>query len=119
MKAAVVKDFNEGYEVCEVDVPQPANPTSPLWTESDQSTHTASAAPAIHARTRGSSSARSGLILESTPYDEVAPPFCPGATVYGALLASGVKRGEWIALGGLGYLGVQYDQTRGAKVVAI
>lgn len=61
-------------------------------------------------------------IPESIPYDEAAPLFCAGATVYGALLASGVQKGEWIALvgiGGLGHLGVQYAKTMGAKVIAI
>ncbi|KAJ5633464.1 hypothetical protein N7490_009803 [Penicillium lividum] len=56
------------------------------------------------------------------PFVEAAPLFCAGATVYGALLASGVKKGDWIAIvgiGGLGHLGVQYAKTMGAKVIAI
>ena len=61
-------------------------------------------------------------VPESIRWEEAAPLFCAGATVYGALLASGVKRGEWIAvvgIGGLGHLGVQYAKALGAKVIAI
>lgn len=61
-------------------------------------------------------------IPESIPFDEAAPLFCAGATVYGALLASGVKKGDWLAIvgiGGLGHLGVQYAKAMGAKVIAI
>lgn len=53
---------------------------------------------------------------------EAAPLFCAGATVYGAILASGVKAGQWLAIvgaGGLGHLGVQYGKAMGAKVIAI
>ncbi|KAJ5933306.1 hypothetical protein N7454_005635 [Penicillium verhagenii] len=61
-------------------------------------------------------------IPESISFDEAAPLFCAGATVYGALLASGVKTGDWLAMigiGGLGHLGVQYAKMMGAKVIAI
>ena len=61
-------------------------------------------------------------VPQSIRWEEAAPLFCAGATVYGALLASGVKRGEWIAIvgiGGLGHLGVQYAKALGAKVIAI
>lgn len=61
-------------------------------------------------------------IPESIPWDEAAPLFCAGATVYGALLASGVKKGQWLAIvgiGGLGHLGVQYAKAMGANVIAI
>jgi len=61
-------------------------------------------------------------IPESISWVEAAPLFCAGATVYGALLASGVKKGQWLALvgiGGLGHLGVQYAKALGANVIAI
>ncbi|OQD77128.1 hypothetical protein PENDEC_c003G02878 [Penicillium decumbens] len=61
-------------------------------------------------------------IPESIPWDEAAPLFCAGATVYGAILASGVKQGQWLAvvgIGGLGHLGVQYAKALGANVIAI
>lgn len=61
-------------------------------------------------------------VPESIPSDEAAPLFCAGATVYGELLASGVKAGHWLAIvgiGGLGHLGVQYAKALGCKVIAI
>lgn len=61
-------------------------------------------------------------IPESIDWAEAAPLLCAGATVYGALLASGVKAGEFIAIvgiGGLGHVGVQYAKALGAKVIAI
>lgn len=61
-------------------------------------------------------------IPESIPWEEAAPLFCAGATVYGAILASGVKPGQWLAMvgiGGLGHLGVQYAKALGAKMIAI
>ena len=61
-------------------------------------------------------------IPESVPFDEAAPLFCAGATVYGALLRAGLKAGQWLAIvgiGGLGHLGVQYAKAMGLKVIAI
>lgn len=61
-------------------------------------------------------------VPESIPSDEAAPLFCAGATVYGELLASGAKPGEWMAIvgiGGLGHLGIQYAKALGYKVIAI
>lgn len=61
-------------------------------------------------------------IPESIPFDQAAPLFCAGATVYGALLAIDPKPGQWIAMigiGGLGHLGVQYAKAMGMKVIAI
>lgn len=59
---------------------------------------------------------------DSIPWDQAAPLFCAGATVYGALLAVEPKAGQWlvmIGIGGLGHLGVQYAKAMGCKVVAI
>lgn len=61
-------------------------------------------------------------IPESIPWDQAAPLFCAGATVYGAILAVDPKPGQWIAMvgiGGLGHLGVQYAKAMGMKVIAI
>lgn len=61
-------------------------------------------------------------VPDSIPFDQAAPLFCAGATVYGALLASKAEKGQWLALigvGGLGHLGVQYAKAMGLKVVAI
>ncbi|CEH17251.1 Alcohol dehydrogenase, class V [Ceraceosorus bombacis] len=63
-----------------------------------------------------------GLIPESIPFDQAAPLFCAGATIYGALKAVGIEKGKWLAivgLGGLGHLGVQYAKALGFKVVAL
>lgn len=61
-------------------------------------------------------------IPDSIPWAEAAPLFCAGATVYGAILAAGIKPGQWLAvvgIGGLGHLGVQYAKALGARVIAI
>ncbi|KAL9048864.1 MAG: hypothetical protein Q9162_007515 [Coniocarpon cinnabarinum] len=61
-------------------------------------------------------------IPESIPFEEAAPLFCAGATVYGAIKAVDVKPGEWVAIlgvGGLGHLGIQYLKAMKANVVAI
>ena len=61
-------------------------------------------------------------IPESIPFDEAAPLFCAGATVYGALLAVQPKQDEWvvmIGIGGLGHLGLQYAKAMGCKVIAV
>ncbi|TKA22987.1 hypothetical protein B0A50_07205 [Salinomyces thailandicus] len=61
-------------------------------------------------------------IPEGIPWDQAAPLFCAGATVYGALLAVDPKPGQWIAMvgvGGLGHLGIQYAKAMGLKVIAI
>ncbi|KAK1141034.1 hypothetical protein N8T08_009607 [Aspergillus melleus] len=57
-------------------------------------------------------------IPDSIPFDKAALLFCAGATVYGAILASGAKAREWLAIvgiGGLGHLGVQYAKARSSK----
>ncbi|KAJ5702347.1 hypothetical protein N7488_009895 [Penicillium malachiteum] len=59
---------------------------------------------------------------ENISFEEAAPLFCAGATVYGAILASNLKAGQWLAIvgiGGLGHLGVQYAKALGANVIAI
>ncbi|KAJ5965705.1 hypothetical protein N7481_012419 [Penicillium waksmanii] len=61
-------------------------------------------------------------IPKSISWPEAAPLFCAGATTYGAILAAGVKPGQWLAMvgiGGLGHLGVQYAKAMGCKVIAI
>ncbi|GAB7365347.1 hypothetical protein MBLNU230_g6427t1 [Neophaeotheca triangularis] len=61
-------------------------------------------------------------IPDGIPWDEAAPLFCAGATVYGALKAVNPQPGEVVAMvgiGGLGHLGVQYAKAMGCKVIAI
>ncbi|KAJ5116118.1 hypothetical protein N7456_000466 [Penicillium angulare] len=199
MRAAVVKDFNKGYEVRDVDVPTDLGPNDILVKiaaagychtdlQVEQGVYESSGAkpglvgshePAGEVVKVGSAADKSGIhvgdrvgsintyafcgecnacktqgqqlceklvgmlgltinggfaqymkadarvvakIPDSVPWAEAAPLFCAGATVYGALLASGVKPGQWLAIvgiGGLGHLGVQYGKALGAKVVAI
>ncbi|KAJ6095237.1 hypothetical protein N7486_005983 [Penicillium sp. IBT 16267x] len=181
MRAAVVKDFNKGYEVRDIDVPSDLGPNDILvkvaaagYRHTDlqvmQGVYESSGAhpglvgshePAGTVVKAGSNAAKSNIhvgdrvgsintyafcgecnackhqgqqflyesgcprrlkIPESIPWDEAAPLFCAGATVYGALLASGVKKGQWLAIvgiGGLGHLGVQYAKALGANVIAI
>lgn len=59
---------------------------------------------------------------DSIPFEEAAPLFCAGATIYGAMCAVDPRPGQVVAvvgIGGLGHLGVQYVKARGCKVVAI
>jgi propanol-preferring alcohol dehydrogenase len=61
-------------------------------------------------------------VPETIPWEQAAPLFCAGATVYGALLAGDPKPGQWVAMvgiGGLGHLGIQYAKAMGCKVFAI
>jgi propanol-preferring alcohol dehydrogenase len=53
---------------------------------------------------------------------EAAPLFCAGVTVYRALKRANILPGQRLAvfgIGGLGHLGVQFGQARGADVVAV
>ena len=66
----------------------------------------------------------SGLVAipDELPSQEAAPLLCAGFTVYNALLKSGAKPGEVVAIqgiGGLGHLGLQYARTLALRVVAI
>lgn len=199
MRAAVVKDFNKGYEVRDIDVPSDLGPNDILvkiaaagYCHTDlqvlQGVYASAGAkpglvgshePAGAVVKTGSQADKSGIsvgdrvgsintyafcgecnackkqgqqlceklvgmlgltinggfaqymkadarvvakIPNSISWAEAAPLFCAGATVYGALLASGVKKGDWLAvvgIGGLGHLGVQYAKAMGSKVIAI
>ncbi|KAH8929043.1 GroES-like protein [Atractiella rhizophila] len=62
-------------------------------------------------------------IPEGLSLADAAPILCAGVTVYRALLNSGLKAGEWIALpgagGGLGHLAVQYARNCGLRIIAV
>jgi alcohol dehydrogenase, propanol-preferring len=54
--------------------------------------------------------------------DEAAPLCCAGWTAYGALREAGLRRGESVALfgmGGLGHLAIQYARHLGLRVAAV
>jgi propanol-preferring alcohol dehydrogenase len=59
---------------------------------------------------------------ENLPFEEVAPLFCAGLTVYRALKSAGLAAGQRVAVfgvGGLGHLAIQIIQARGAEAIAI
>ncbi|KAJ5716272.1 hypothetical protein N7493_008183 [Penicillium malachiteum] len=186
MRAAVVKDFNQGYEVCDVDVPTDFGPNDVLlkigaagYCHTDlqlmqgvyESSGTkpcliGSQEPAGVVVKAGSDANKSeikvgdrvgsintyafcgecdackkqgqqlceklvgmlgltingGLAQYMKADARTAPLFCAGVTVYGAILTSNLKAGQWltiVGIGGLGHLGVQYAKALGAKVIAI
>ncbi|WP_127502148.1 zinc-binding dehydrogenase [Actinoplanes solisilvae] len=54
--------------------------------------------------------------------EEAAPLLCAGFTVYNALMRSGARPGDLVAIqgiGGLGHLGLQYARAMGLRVAAI
>ncbi len=56
------------------------------------------------------------------PYEEAAPLFCAGVTVYRGLKAASPKPGERVVVhgvGGLGHLAVQFARLAGAHVIAL
>lgn len=52
-----------------------------------------------------------------------APLACAGRTVWRAVLQTGLKKGEWLAIvgsgGGLGHLGVQFAKALGLQVIGV
>jgi len=60
---------------------------------------------------------------DQVSFKTAAPMACAGSTVWRAVLQTGLKRGEWLALvgsgGGLGHLGIQFAKALGLKVVGI
>ncbi|KAE9379487.1 putative alcohol dehydrogenase [Stipitochalara longipes BDJ] len=62
------------------------------------------------------------LLPDSLSFEQAAPLMCAGATVWGGILAAGIKSSEpigIIGIGGLGSLGVQFAKALGHPVVAI
>ncbi|KAI0428134.1 GroES-like protein [Xylaria sp. FL1042] len=59
----------------------------------------------------------------SVSFLSAAPLACAGRTVYRAVLQTGLKPGQWVAIvgsgGGLGHLGIQFAHAAGLKVVGI
>lgn len=62
-------------------------------------------------------------IPDGLGFDSAAPLACAGVTIYRAIIASGAREGDWIAIvgagGGLGHLGIQFAKARGLNVAAI
>ena len=62
------------------------------------------------------------LIPNKISYEQAAPIFCAGYTVYSGLRAANPKPHERIAIvgiGGLGHLGIQYSKAAGFHTIAI
>ena len=62
------------------------------------------------------------LIPDSVPYEQAAPIFCAGYTVYGGLRWAEPKPHERMAVlgvGGLGHLAVQYAKAAGFHTIAV
>jgi len=62
------------------------------------------------------------LLPNSLSYDQAAPIFCAGFTVYSGLRFADPKPHERIAvlgIGGLGHLGVQYAKAAGFETIAV
>lgn len=61
-------------------------------------------------------------IPDSVSFEEAAPLFCAGLTVYRALKSSGLAAGQRVAVfgvGGLGHLAIQIVKARGAVAIAV
>jgi alcohol dehydrogenase len=62
------------------------------------------------------------LIPNGLPYDQAAPIFCAGYTVYSGLRLADPKPHERIAvvgIGALGHLGIQYSKAAGFETIAV
>jgi D-arabinose 1-dehydrogenase-like Zn-dependent alcohol dehydrogenase len=62
------------------------------------------------------------LLPEGLSYEQAAPIFCAGYTVWGGLRFADPKPNESIAvvgIGGLGHLAVQYSKAAGFKTIAV
>ena len=62
------------------------------------------------------------LIPNEISYEQVAPIFCAGYTVYSGLKAANPEFHERIAIvgiGGLGHLGIQYSKAAGFHTIAV
>lgn len=61
-------------------------------------------------------------IPDSLSFEEAAPLFCAGLTVYRALKSAGLAAGQRVAIfgvGGLGHLAIQIVKARGATPIAV
>ena len=75
-----------------------------------------------HAEYMVAYAAATQLLPNSLSYDQAAPIFCAGFTVYSGLRFADPKPHERIAvlgIGGLGHLGVQYAKAAGFETIAV
>jgi dehydrogenase len=75
-----------------------------------------------HAEFMPAYAAATMLLPENLPYDQAAPIFCAGYTVWSGLRAANPAPHERVAvvgIGGLGHLGVQYAKAAGFFTIAV
>ena len=75
-----------------------------------------------HAELMPMYAAATTLIPEALSYEQAAPIFCAGYTVWGGLCWAEPKPGERVAvlgIGGLGHLAIQYAKAAGFETIAI
>src|SRR6266496_6409944 len=75
-----------------------------------------------HAEYMVAYAAATQLLPNNLSYDQAAPIFCAGFTVYSGLRVANPKPHERIAvvgIGGLGHLGVQYAKAAGFETIAV
>jgi propanol-preferring alcohol dehydrogenase len=61
-------------------------------------------------------------IPDNVPFEQAAPLMCAGATIWNAIIEADLKKGQTLAIvgiGGLGLLGVQFAKALGYRVVAV
>jgi propanol-preferring alcohol dehydrogenase len=60
---------------------------------------------------------------DALSFETAAPLACAGITIWRAVLAAELNKGQWLAIvgsgGGLGHLGIQFAKARGLKVIGI
>jgi dehydrogenase len=77
--------------------------------------------PGSHAEYMVSYADSTQLLPDKLSYEQAAPIFCAGFTVYSGLLSAEPKPMERIAvvgIGGLGHLAIQYSKAAGFETVA-
>ena len=83
---------------------------------------TSATAPGGHAEYMLAPADATVLLPEKLPYDQAAPIFCAGYTVWSGLRWASPQPGERVAvvgIGGLGHLAVQYAKAAGFETIAV
>lgn len=84
--------------------------------------HGAHDLPGAHAEFMLAEADAAFLLPEKIAYEQAAPIFCAGYTVYSGLRWADPKPGERVAVvgvGGLGHLGIQYAKATGFTTIAV
>jgi alcohol dehydrogenase len=87
-----------------------------------QQVGTGAATPGGHAEFMLATEKSTMLLPDQLSYEQAAPIFCAGYTVWSGLRIADPKPHERIAIlgvGGLGHLGIQYSKAAGFETIAI